>query len=129
MFRSKAAKLAAAGFAALSLFAVAVPAAQAQVHSSAPVHARSAARGPASPNAYYPLAAGEAMLVAYANSPLRSCPADSCSVIVYMPVSQGVYKGGGYVTSVIDQNWYNPYCEVNYKNIIGWVGCWRLALP
>ncbi len=90
---------------------------------------RPAARGQARPDAYWPLAPGEALLVNYNSSPLRTCAANGCSVIVYMPKSQGVWPGGGYVTSVIEQNYYNPYCEVNYKGTIGWAGCWRLALP
>ena len=75
------------------------------------------------PIPYFP---GEHMLVMYPDSPLRTCPSESCAVILYMPKSAGNYPGGGWVTSVIAQMPTNAFCEVNYRGWVGWTGCWRL---
>jgi hypothetical protein len=72
---------------------------------------------------FYP---GEHLLVMYPDSPLRTCPSESCSVMTYMPKSNGNYPGGGWVTSVIAQMPTNAFCKVNYRGIVGWTGCWRL---
>ena len=61
-------------------------------------------------------------------NPLRNAPCDSCTVMVWMPDSTGFNPGDGYVTSVINQPWVGAsWCEVNWKGIWGWTGCWRLA--
>jgi len=73
-----------------------------------------------------PFFPGEHLLVMYPDSPLRSCASESCPVITDMPKSKGNYPGGGWVTSVIAQMPTNAYCEINYRGIVGWTGCWRL---
>ena len=61
-------------------------------------------------------------------SPLRNAPCDGCTIMVWMPPSTGFNPGDGYVTSVVNQPWSGaPWCEVNWKGIVGWTGCWRLA--
>ena len=80
------------------------------------------------------LHAGEKMWIVYPNSPLRNCPQTDCTVMAWMPVSTSSNPGGGYVTSVINQPWavglgYAPWCEINWKGIVGWTGCWRLGPP
>jgi hypothetical protein len=61
-------------------------------------------------------------------NPLRNCPLTSCTVIAWMPASTGFNPGQGWVTSVIDQPWLRAsWCEINWKQVIGWTGCWRLA--
>lgn len=72
---------------------------------------------------FYP---GEHLLVMYDDSPLRTCGSESCPVILDMPKSKGNYPGGGWVTSVIAQMPTNAFCEINYRGIVGWTGCWRL---
>lgn len=61
-------------------------------------------------------------------NPLRNAPCDNCTVEAWMPASTGVNPGQGYVTSVIAQPWAGaPWCEINWKGLVGWTGCWRLA--
>lgn len=77
------------------------------------------------------IAAGSKIGVIYANSPLRNSPQDDGTVLARMPVTTSYNPGGGYVTSVVNQPWavglgYAPWCEVNWKGIVGWTGCWRL---
>jgi hypothetical protein len=55
---------------------------------------------------------GETVLIAYPDSPLRSCPSKSCRVYVFMPPSTGTGLG---------QGWAPPW------GTVGWTGCWRLA--
>ena len=53
---------------------------------------------------------------------------DGFTVMVWMPPSTGFDPGDGYVTPVVNQPWSGaPWCEVNWKGIVGWTGCWRLA--
>jgi hypothetical protein len=63
--------------------------------------------------------------VIYANSPLRACADTSCTVLAYMPKTTSLQPGGGYVTFAKDQSGPN-WCEINWRNVIGWTGCWRL---
>jgi hypothetical protein len=69
--------------------------------------------------------AGEKSSVIYNNSPLRTCADTSCTVLAYMPKTTSLQPGGGYVTFAKDQSGPN-WCEINWRNIIGWTGCWRL---
>lgn len=69
--------------------------------------------------------AGEKAAVMYANSPLRTCADTSCTVLAYMPVTTSLQPGGGYVTFAKDQSGPN-WCEINWRGVIGWTGCWRL---
>ena len=118
MFMMKAMKLAVTlGLAAAGL-AVAAPAAQARVTPAAQVAAASTLFSP-----------GEILWVLYGNSPLRVCPGDNCAVITYMPATTSLNPGGGWVTSEAYQNASNAWCVINYRNIIGWTGCWRLGIP
>ena len=78
------------------------------------------------------LRAGEKMCIVYPNSPLRNCPQTDCTVMAWMPVSTSSNSGGGYVTSVISRPWAvglgsAPWCEINWKGIVGWTGCGGLA--
>ena len=103
-------------------------AATALAASSAAVALLPAAAGAVPPGWIY---AGQKALVGIAiasPNPLRNAPCDSCTVEVWMPDSTGFNPGQGYVTSVIDQPWVQAsWCEVNWKGIWGWTGCWRLA--
>jgi hypothetical protein len=70
---------------------------------------------------------GEVVLIAYSDSPLRSCPSQGCTVIANMPASRGSGPGQGWATSLQNQNWYGAWCLINWRNITGYTGCWRLA--
>jgi hypothetical protein len=98
MSRMKRRKLAALGLAVTSL-AVVAPA----VSASA-----------------YTFGAGQHLEVLYNNSPLRSCNADFCLVMLWMPATTSMGPGGGWVTSEQNQSASNPYCLINYRGTIGW---------
>lgn len=68
---------------------------------------------------------GEKTMVMYNNSPLRTCASTSCGVRAYMPKSTSLQPGGGYATFAKDQSGPN-WCEINWRGIVGWTGCWRL---
>ncbi len=68
---------------------------------------------------------GEETAIMYDNSPLRTCDSTNCAVIVYMPKTTSLQPGGGYATFAKDQSGPN-WCEINWKGIVGWTGCWRL---
>ena len=80
----------------------------------------------ASPASAGPLfSQGEKASVLYANSPLRTCANTGCGVLAYMPKTRDLQPGGGYVTFAKDQSGPN-WCEINWRGIVGWTGCWRL---
>lgn len=68
---------------------------------------------------------GEKTSIMYNNSPLRTCASTSCTVLAYMPTTTSLQPGGGYATFAKDQSGPN-WCEINWRGIIGWTGCWRL---
>lgn len=68
---------------------------------------------------------GEKTMVMYNNSPLRTCASTGCGVLAYMPASTSLQPGGGYATFAKNQSGPN-WCEINWRGIIGWTGCWRL---
>jgi hypothetical protein len=68
---------------------------------------------------------GEKTSVMYNNSPLRTCASTGCAVLAYMPKTTSLQPGGGYATFAKDQSGPN-WCEINWRGIIGWTGCWRL---
>lgn len=72
--------------------------------------------------------AGEHLQVLYGNSPLRDCASTRCRVITYMPATRNFRRGGGWVTSEAHQNPNGAWCVINYRNTIGWTGCWRLSV-
>lgn len=118
MFTTKARKLAAMLGLAIVGLAVAVPAAQAgEAHQT-----RAAA-------ATYLFSPGQKLWVVYNDSPLRVCPGEDCGIIVYMPATTSLNPGGGWVTSLVYQNADNAWCLIDWRNIDGWTGCWRLAVP
>jgi hypothetical protein len=78
---------------------------------------------PAAASGYY---VGEALWVLYDHSPLRWCPSTSCGVIAYMPATTSLGPGGGWATLVFPP--VNGWCEVNWRNDIGYTGCWRLGV-
>jgi hypothetical protein len=80
--------------------------------------------GPASASSWV-FTAGEKTAITVNNSPLRNCADTSCTVLAYMPVTTSLQPGGGYATFAKDQNGPN-WCEINWKGIVGWTGCWRL---
>lgn len=85
-----------------------------------------ARRIPAQPAAESDFYVGEALWVLYNNSPLRWCPSTNCGVIAYMPATTSLNPGGGWVTLVFPPT--NGWCEVNWRNDIGYTGCWRLGV-
>jgi hypothetical protein len=119
MFTVKTRQRAAAilGFAAVGL-AIAAPAAQASI-----------AREAHSPAGTYLFSPGQKLWVLYGNSPLRACPGTNCVIITEMPATTSLNPGGGWVTSLAYQNSSNAWCVIDYKNIGGWTGCWRLGVP
>jgi hypothetical protein len=81
------------------------------------------AAGPASAAPFF--TQGEKTSVMYNNSPLRTCASTGCEVLAYMPKTTSLQPGGGYATFAKDQSGPN-WCEINWRGIVGWTGCWRL---